>query len=528
MKIVKIIIAFFIIKIFCSFSFATEIIPCYGGVYQISIKSPPVTLDPAKAISESEQIICMNLYDRLLQFDSTGNIVPCLAESYTISSDSLTFIFKLKKNVLFHNGRELTAYDVKFSFERLLDPNIDSPFSWYFKALLGSQAFIEGKSKEVAGLIALDSYSLQISLSEPDAYFLIKLATLPASIVPKEEVYKLVVEQPNFHPIGSGPFQFYKYIKDEKVILVYNPLYWEGRPFLDKLEFIIINNDKEQKLEFELKNLEEYRPPVSEYLYFSSNTLYNHYLFETEKLQVHYLGCNLTKEPLNHLSIRELLNYAIDRKSICVNFLNNKATELLGLISTEESTSKEFYSLKTTFLSLNKNINLSKRAINLFIVDNYELISRIATKIQKDLIENGIVLDIQKLPEYEFYRTISAGDYELFYNIYSLPAKTYPDFFLFSMFLAKNYGAIGNQTYYYHRELEKLLDKLHKSFEQSMRKEILSYLEKNLIIKDLPYIFLFTTKEYVVYQPYVHGIDCLAINQRIMKNVFLEEFKTDY
>src|SRR4030043_1424075 len=140
--------------------------PFRGGTYRRPLEYMPRTFDPALAGDIYSFTIIQQLFDGLVQFDQDLNVIPAIARSWKVSPDGLIYTFFLREGVKFHNGREVTSTDFVYSFSRILDPETKSSSFDFFTRILGAKEFIDGKAKEVKGLIAQDKYSLKIVLSE--------------------------------------------------------------------------------------------------------------------------------------------------------------------------------------------------------------------------------------------------------------------------------------------------------------------------------------------------------------------------
>src|SRR5262245_54502467 len=123
-----------------------------GGVYRRPLGHDPATLDPARIKDIYSLSVSQQIFDGLVQFDQTLAIVPGLAQFWKASRDGLTWTFTLRRGVLFHHGREVTAEDVVYSFTRILDPRIRSGAADLFTSIKGAREFREGRASSVTGL----------------------------------------------------------------------------------------------------------------------------------------------------------------------------------------------------------------------------------------------------------------------------------------------------------------------------------------------------------------------------------------
>src|SRR5258708_4707171 len=160
-----------------------------GGTLTITYKDDFSTLDPAIGYDWANWSPIKSLFSRLLDYKpGTTEIVPDLAESYEVSPDGLTYTFHLRHGVKFSNGRELTATDVKYSFDRVTNPKTQSPGASFFKSIKGFDDIQGGKIDGLAGVTAVDPYTVKIELAKPDATFTQVCALNFSGVVPKGEI----------------------------------------------------------------------------------------------------------------------------------------------------------------------------------------------------------------------------------------------------------------------------------------------------------------------------------------------------
>jgi peptide/nickel transport system substrate-binding protein len=207
---------------------STAVQPKSGGVLKVGIQADVQSLDPHMQDSYSSLLVIEQVYEALLRFAPDMAIEPALAESYEIK-DPLTYEFKLRKGVDFHNGREVKAEDVKYSLERVRNPDGGSPRSYWLA--------------NVSSIDTPDDHTVVLHLSKPYAPLLSYLANASMAIVPKE-----VVEQNGDLSkvmVGTGPFVFAENTPGTRTTLKKNDDYWmPGRPYLDGIEFIPMPDDR--------------------------------------------------------------------------------------------------------------------------------------------------------------------------------------------------------------------------------------------------------------------------------------------
>jgi peptide/nickel transport system substrate-binding protein len=181
----------------------------------------PTTLDPMNHLETPALNLCLNLYDTLLQRDANIKIEPLLAESYKLIND-LTWEFKLRKGIKFHNGEDFNAAAVKYNIERLGDPNNKL-----------RQVFLVGVLDRVD---IVDNYTVRIITKKPYPILDAQLCIYGGMIAPKY-LQEKGPQHLATNPVGTGPYKFVRWIKDDHILLEANPNYWKGAPKIKKVMF---------------------------------------------------------------------------------------------------------------------------------------------------------------------------------------------------------------------------------------------------------------------------------------------------
>lgn len=274
------------------------------------------------------------LYDRLVEFEVGGTkVVPGLAESWTISKDGKTFTFKLRKGVKFHSNelftptRDFNADDILFSFNRMRDKTHS-----YHMVNGGSYEYFSSMDmgKTIKNISKFDDSTVKFELSQPDAPFLANLAMDFASIISAE--YGQVLEQKKMKdkidtmPIGTGPFIFKRYVKDNSIRYESNKNYYLGSSKLDKVVFSITTDAsvRFQKLKTGECHLVAEPAPADIQ---NMRTLKNVKVVEGAGLNVGYIAMNVEKKPFSDAKVRQAINHALNKSSyIQAIYLGNAQT----------------------------------------------------------------------------------------------------------------------------------------------------------------------------------------------------------
>jgi len=298
-----------------------------GGSITITYKDDVATLDPAIGYDWQNWSMIKSLFDGLMDYEpGTTNLVPDLAESYDISEDGQTFTFKLRKGVKFHNGREMTAEDVKYSIDRVVNPETQSPGQGFFASIKGYDEAAEGKAEGVSGITVVDPHTIKFELTRPDATFLHVMAINFSHVVPKEEVEKHGADFGK-NPVGTGAFKLGEWTLGQRVVFERNPDYWnKGLPHLDSITFEIGQEPIVALLR--LQNGEIDIPgdgiPPAKFQEVMNDPEQKARVVEGGQLHTGYLTMNVNIPPFDNVKVRQAVNMAINKERI-VQLINNRA-----------------------------------------------------------------------------------------------------------------------------------------------------------------------------------------------------------
>jgi oligopeptide transport system substrate-binding protein len=298
----------------------------HGGRMVLTYKDDISTLDPAIGYDWQNPSIMQAIFDGLMDYrPGTFELVPDLAESYTVSDAGRTYTFKLRHGVKFHNGREMTAEDVRYSFERILNPATQSPAQGYFNVIAGSDEFAT-KGGHVSGIALSDPYTVSITLKQAKATFLNVLAMHFGSVVPKEEVDKYGADF-GHHPVGTGAFKLVEWTPGQHLLLQRNKAYFKpDLPHLDEVEIQVGQDPSVSLLRLKKGEVDltgDGIPPAQFQSVIADPSLKNE-VIAGKQLQTSYLALNTQVPPLDDVRVRRAINMAINKERI-VRIINNRA-----------------------------------------------------------------------------------------------------------------------------------------------------------------------------------------------------------
>ena len=252
-----------------------------------------------------------NVFDTLVMRDENMQLVSGLAESWKAVDDT-TWEFRLKKGVKFHNGEDFDAEAVKFTIDRIIDPEANAPTLSYIRT--------------VTGVDVVDPYTVRITTDGPDPLLPTRMSRYPTYVVPPKYVKAVGNDVFAREPVGTGPYAFVEFIPDQHVILKANPDYWRGKPSIDRVTFRAIPDGTARVtalLTGEADFVESVPVDLAPIVEQSADA--DLVLVKNGGLTV-YLGLVMKAPPLDKLKVRQALDAAIDRKSIVDNILRGMAT----------------------------------------------------------------------------------------------------------------------------------------------------------------------------------------------------------
>ncbi|MFH1379118.1 MAG: ABC transporter substrate-binding protein [bacterium] len=375
----------------------------YGGTLIWGVAHKPTIINPILTTTGVSKNILDLVLNKLIRINSQDEIIPDLAESWNISSDGLVYTFYLRKGIRFHDGVECTAEDVKFTFDAIMNKKTGSPF------VISNFEIVDSVSVE-------DTHTLKITLKNPCIYFLYNLFI---EICPKHILKNADLKtcKFNFHPIGTGPFKFKEWTHNNQIILEYNPDYYEGRPYLDR---IIIKTYPTSKDTWSALMREE----VDFVLFLERrdyDVLKNDASFKTFSILwdwYYAIQYNLDDPVLKDIKVREAIAHGIDRKQIIKKSADGYGLECNGPFYPDSEgfnplikpitydPEKSLQMLKNSGWKDNDNNGILEKQgkelrINLLVDSRNEIFTKIAMIIRQQLQEIGIKLELILYDNYE-------------------------------------------------------------------------------------------------------------------------------
>jgi peptide/nickel transport system substrate-binding protein len=468
----------------CLFSLAactssTESPEASKPILRIGLDTAPQHLDPRFGLDAASYKVSQLLYNGLVRLDAQARIVPDLALSWD-SPDATTYIFHLRQDVRWHDGRRFTAADVHYTFTSLLDPATQSPK--------------RGSFDKIRSVDILADDRVQFVLSEPFAPFLSSNMTLPIIPPPREGDVQRNLDA---HPIGTGPFVFVKQEPDVSLRLRANEAYFESKPFVDEVVFRILPDAMVRLFELQKGNidlLQNVLPPdlLSHLAEDSQFTV-----VKSPGTNFMYVGLNSRDAILRHMQVRQALAHAIDRHTLIQHVLHGLAQPADGILPAghwayEPHVSRYAYDPERAAQLLDAagfpdpdGEGPQARFQLQYKTSQNEVGRRIAEVMQESLRKVGIAIDIRSYEWGTFFGDIRAGNFQLY--ALTWVGVTDPDILHYVLHSQSTPPAGANRGRYVNPHLDTLLDQGRRATALEQRRASYSAAQA-IVAAELPYI----------------------------------------
>lgn len=449
----------------------------------------PATLHPIDENYLMTAVMCYQITNKLFNLDAKLNAVPELVENYEMTSDT-EYLMTLHKGVLFHNGMELKAEDVKATIE-------------YAQSIARAKAFVI----DIADVEVIDNYTFKITTKQPTSQLLHNLTNPQVSILPKELID--AGHDFNAEPIGTGPYKFVSYAKGDKLVLEKFSDYFDKQhpPTMDTVTWRFIPEGSARTIALETGDVDFIFDVAS----IDIPSLQNNPKVEvlvTESVQLTALTLNHKVAPFDNIKVRQAIASAIDRESVA-----QVATNGLAMVAISHAPiGMEGYTDKG---ALNYNVEKAKvfmaesgvdpSTIKLEIIANNDALKKAAEVIQANLLEIGINAQVVTM---DFAANMDALDSGVYTgSLGSYAQRTLPQFL---RFLYSETGTGGKRLGYRNPEFEALLDEIYGTLDEAKRVELTENAVR-MLNEDAAYVPLFQESYVKAFDANLTGVNVDAL-----------------
>ncbi|MFC2013477.1 peptide ABC transporter substrate-binding protein [Chloroflexota bacterium] len=484
----------------------------------------PLTLDPAVSGEMTSHEYIMQLFGGLVRFDDNLEPASDIARSWQISDDGKTYTFYLRQEARFHDGREVTAEDFKYSWERACDPETGSnTATTYLGDIVGVKEMLAGKSKEISGVKVIDAHTFQVTIDAPKSYFLSKL-TYPTAFVVDRANVELGGEWWR-NPNGTGPFKLRQWDEKELLVLESNELFYGEPAKVDFVNFqlwggIPINLYETAKIDVATVYL-DYIDKVTD----RTGPFYQE-LSVVPELSFFYVGFNHSKPPFDDVNIRRAFCQAIDKDkivSLVFKDMRGQADGILppGMPGFNEGLSGLDYDVNRAkeLIAISKHGDVSKLPpITITTTGWGGLISQELEAIVYEWRQNlGVEVKVRQLEPQRFLYHLDEEKDEMFYMGW-VADYPHPQDFLDILFHS---GADNNHGEYSNPDVDDLLEKGAVEQDNELSLKLYQQAEQKLV-DDAACLPLFFGQNYILVKPYVKEYSVNPMGFVILSRVIVE------
>lgn len=457
------------------------------------IESSPTNLDPRVGIDAQSERIDNLIFDDLLSRGDDLNIAPGLAESWDIP-DPLTYVFHLHRGARFHDGRQLTSRDVKWTFDSLLQGKIRSTKAANYKY--------------VDHVEARDDYTVVFHMKEPDAPLLWNLSDGAMGVVPYGSGDEMTI-----HPIGSGPFKFVSAETDREVVLERNDSYWDGPPKLARVKFAVVPDETTEALE-----LRKGSGDISINSFLTPDTIVtlardpNLTVEQDAGTRLAYLAFNLRDPILSNVKVRQAIAYALDRRPMIEYLWRNEAQPARSILPVQS------WAFNGAVPAYEHNPGKAKQLLDaagyppvngvrfhITMKTSTDPNTRLMVAVmQQQLREVGIALDIRSFEFATFFSDVQHGAFQM-YGLRWIGGNEDPDIFEYAFHSSKFPPNGANRDYYSNPRVDALIDQARREIDPKLRKPLYAEIQQ-ILAEELPYIDLWYLDNVLVHTNRVRGI----------------------
>lgn len=466
--------------------------PPKNRIVTLAVLSSPNSLDPRVGSDETSQRAHQLLYDNLLALDGQLKVTGGLASSWQ-QVDPLTYDVVLRQGVLFHDGHELTADDVVYTFSSFIDPAFISPRKGAYRVL--------------DKVTALDRYTARFSLKEPFGSFPIQLV-MP--VVPKDAGPGL-----RDRPVGTGPYKFVSFAVDDNLQLEAFPQYFRGAPANDGVVLKVVPDEIMRALELRKGTVDLVVNDLSPDVVHQLATDPGMSVAESPGTDYAYVGFNMRDPILSDRRVRHAIGYAIDRQAIVDHLRRGLATPAIGILPPVS------WAFEPDVFQFTHDVAKAKSLLDeagypdpdgdgpaprlrlTLKVSTNEFIRLQAAVIQQDLKQAGIDLDVRSYEFATLYADVLKGNFQLF--TLQWVGVSDPDM-LRRVFHSKQMPPSGfNRGYYENPEVDRLLDEAAAATTDDERRRLFGAAQR-LVAEDAPYISLWNKTNVAVSRTGIEGV----------------------
>lgn len=459
----------------------------------------PPTLDPAYAARTFDGHLCCLVHGGLVRANERGEVIPELAESWSIEEEGRLYRFRIRKGLTFPSGRPLDASAAAGSWNRICSPETASPVAWVFEDVTGWREAVAGEVKGVAGFVPKGSHELEVHLTAPSSSFLARLTMPAARLVDLAEVEAKGAGYGR-NPVALGAWQLSDWEDDSHLLFRPNPNYPEANRKIAGIRFDLITKDFSASARFEAGSLHILNPlPSSQAAYWKRFRQWENRIHPAQQLNLYYIGFGCHRPPFDDPGMRKALRKAMGIDEVRAVIHGSKAEPVYGpippgLIGSSPARSRE------KALNDQERDLLSGLEMEMWFPDIDPTAALVMEGIQANLARWGVKVRLRRLDRTAYTAWRRQGRFEAFLGNWWADFPD-PDNFITPLFRS---DSDSNTTRFSDAEVDRLADEARREVNVDRRAELYGALADRLW-EEAPMVFLWRLNEEVLTQPWVEG-----------------------
>lgn len=486
-----------------------------ANVLRYPIPNKPTTLDPG-VVQDGDTIDALQqVFEGLVGWNEQNEPTGLLAEKWDFEKDGKVIVFHIKKGVKFHNGRELMAEDIKWSWERVCSPELKSTNgTGYMTDIMGVQEVLDSKGKitDISGVKVVDDYTLSVELTAPRPYFLGKLTYLAFSAVAKEAQDGLKEMATVEHMIGTGPFKAERYVPEQLLTMVANKDYHGGAPMLDKIERAVVLDPQTRLNKFKNGEAELCLVQRADVESIEKDANLKPQLKFLDRPSIFYvaMNCSGSYPPFKDVRVRRAFAMAIDRKKIVEVYMkgvNKQAHSIVppGVFGSREMANEIPYNpeeAKKLLAQAGYPDGKGMPELEIRYRESYRDISLVAEAVSNDIAKNLGVKVNNQAKEWKAYLDLYNKGENRFYHMRW--AADYLDPQNFISHMLATYGP-ENHTGYSNPIFDKLCKEADSIMDPAKRAALYQQAE-DIVLQDAIWVPVYFQRDAELQSPRVKGM----------------------
>ncbi|HEV2028531.1 MAG TPA: peptide ABC transporter substrate-binding protein [Candidatus Dormibacteraeota bacterium] len=497
---------------------------------RLLLEDQPGSLDPGQTQYAYETAVLRVISESLVKpsADLSG-VVPAAAQSYEVANGGTVFVFHLRTSAQYSDGTPVKAQDFVYAWQRLIDPRLASPEGTFFAGTIlnGDKVSVMDPQRDAAnldaalatlGLKALDAYTFQVTLAQPDPAF-IWLAAMPAAAPVREDLVKKSGDKWSSSAdtlITNGPFKVTEMVHNDHITVVPNPHYWGAKPTLTTINFQVVNDGAAALAKYKGGQLDEISVQPAQAGRVAGDSSLKQNLVKTPDLTVFWIAFRMNASPTNNAKLRLAISQAIDRDAFVAQIFQGQGMPAesfipKGMHGYASTPSAQKFDLAQARASLAASgVSAAQLAALKFSYDQSSDFGKETAKFIHDQLKTNLGFDItlQGLDTNTLASHLATGDFQLAGPMgwsadYPDPADWY------DIFLTTN---SNNVAFYQNQQYDNFVRVARTDAQPDRRDQ--EYLQaQQMLVGDAPVAFLAQSVSWHLVRPYVRGISTSSVEE---------------